>query len=88
MRHVKQFGLFCLDFVVGDDWRLAAGVVTSIGLVFVLAHHGRNLWWLLPVVIVAALALSVGKVARGAGSRARPRNGATVRATPVPSEEI
>ena len=68
MRYLKQFGLFWLDFVVGDDWRLAVEVVAAIGVVYVLAHHGRNLWWLLPVVLVAALVLSVGTVAWRAGS--------------------
>jgi hypothetical protein len=85
VRYVKQFGLFCLDFVVGDDWRLAAGVVTSIGVVFVLAHHGRNLWWLLPVVLVGALALSVAAVARSA--RTPDRKDQAVRAAPESTVE-
>jgi len=69
MKYVKQFVLFCWDFVVGDDWRLAGGAVAGIALTFLLAHLGRNAWWLLPVLIIAALALSVGMVAR----RSRPR---------------
>jgi hypothetical protein len=64
MRYVRRFALFCLDFVVGDDWRLAVGVVTSLAIVFVLAHHGRNAWWLLPIMVVVGLTLSVGLVAR------------------------
>jgi hypothetical protein len=66
MRYVRQFGLFCLDFVVGDDWRLAVGVVASIGIVLVVARHGRNAWWLLPLLVVAALSVSVVQVARRA----------------------
>jgi len=66
MKYLKQFGLFCWDFVVGDDWRLAAGVVVGVGLSYVLAHRGMNAWWLLPALIVVGLALSVGMVGRGA----------------------
>jgi len=70
MKYVKQFGLFCWDFVVGDDWRLAGGAIASVGLTVLLAHHGKNVWWMLPVLIVGAVALSVGRVARAARSQA------------------
>jgi hypothetical protein len=30
MRFLKAFGRFWWDFVVGDDWRIAAGVVTVL----------------------------------------------------------
>ncbi len=66
MKYLRQFGLFCLDFVVGDDWRLAVGVVASIGVVLVVAHRGRNAWWLLPLLVVSALTVSVVHVARRA----------------------
>jgi F0F1-type ATP synthase assembly protein I len=66
MRYVKQFVLFCWDFVVGDDWRMAAGVIVGVGLCYLLAHHGMNAWWMLPALIVVGLALSVAMVARGA----------------------
>jgi hypothetical protein len=29
---VRAFGRFCLDFLVGEDWRIAAGVVGALGL--------------------------------------------------------
>jgi hypothetical protein len=29
---VKAFGRFWFDFVVGEDWRIAAGVVAALGL--------------------------------------------------------
>jgi hypothetical protein len=31
MRVLKAFGRFWWDFVVGDDWRIAAGVVVVLG---------------------------------------------------------
>jgi hypothetical protein len=32
MRLVKGFGRFWFDFIVGDDWRIAAGVVSVLAL--------------------------------------------------------
>lgn len=53
---VKNFALFWYDFIIGDDWRIAAVVATSF-----LAMHllGGNLWFLIPAFVVAALTGSV-----------------------------
>ena len=32
MRWLRAFGRFWVDFIVGDDWRIAAGVVTVLAL--------------------------------------------------------
>lgn len=32
MRYVRGFGRFWYDFVVGDDWRIAAGVCLMLAL--------------------------------------------------------
>jgi hypothetical protein len=37
MRFVKAFGLFWYDFIIGDDWKIAAYVVVALGVVAVLA---------------------------------------------------
>jgi len=87
MKYVKQFGLFCWDFVVGDDWRLAGGAIACVGLTVLLAHHGKNVWWMLPVLIVAAVALSVGRVARAARSQASNDRLAEVPGTSQASSE-
>jgi hypothetical protein len=60
MRQLKAFGAFWYDFVIGDDWHVAALVVAGLGLTALLARvAGVNAWWLLPVVVLAALAWSV-----------------------------
>ena len=69
MRLLVGFGRFWWDFVVGDDWRVGAGVVAALGGVALLAHWGVAAWWLAPVAVVALLALSLRRVARAA----RPR---------------
>jgi len=60
MRRARSFVAFCYDFFVGDDWRLAAGVVAGLCLLALLdrARHGQ-FWWLLPVVVVVTLVISV-----------------------------
>lgn len=60
MKRLKAFGAFWYDFVVGDDWQVAALVVVGLVLVEVLTHVANvNAWWLLPVVALAALAWSL-----------------------------
>ena len=36
MKYVKAFGLFWWNFIVGDDWTVAAGVALALALVWVL----------------------------------------------------
>jgi len=60
MKWLAQFGKFWYDFIVGDDWRIAVGVVVTITAVFVAAHNGANWWWLLPFAVALLLSMSVG----------------------------
>ena len=55
MTYLKVFGRFWYDFIVGDDWKVALGAVTSIGLAYLTAHRGENLWWLLPGCVAMLL---------------------------------
>jgi hypothetical protein len=59
MRYVVAFGRFWWDFVVGDDWLVAAGIVVALGLTALLAHHGVSAWWVMPLAVVALLVLSL-----------------------------
>lgn len=61
---LKGFALFWYDFVIGDDWRIAAAVVAALAVTAVLAHAHAAAWWLLPIVVVAFLGFSVWQVAR------------------------
>ncbi len=60
MKYLKSFGAFWYDFVIGDDWHVAALIVAGLGLTAVLVHLAHvNAWWLLPLVAFAALAWSL-----------------------------
>lgn len=60
MKRLKSFGAFAYDFIVGDDWRVAALIVIGLAVTAALAHvAGVNAWWLLPAVALAALAWSL-----------------------------
>lgn len=63
MSAVLGFLRFWYDFVVGDDWRVAAAVVAALALTVVLAGQGFA-WIILPLVVLAFLSLSVWRVAR------------------------
>jgi hypothetical protein len=52
------------DFVVGDDWVTAIGVVAALGLTGLVAGAGAAAWWVMPAAVIALLALSVRRAAR------------------------
>jgi hypothetical protein len=54
------------DFVVGDDWRVALGVVITIAVTALVATTTVAAWWVLPVGILALLADSLRRAARAA----------------------
>jgi hypothetical protein len=60
---VKRFGLFWWDFVVGDDWRVAAGIALALGVTAVLATVWTGAWIVLPLAVAAVLWLSLRRVA-------------------------
>ena len=52
---IRRAALAVWDFVVGDDWRLALAAVVAIGLTAIVCALGLNVWWLAPVIALAAL---------------------------------
>lgn len=60
MKQLKAFGAFWYDFIVGDDWHVAALVVAGLALTAVAVHAAKvNAWYILPVVVFAALVWSL-----------------------------
>jgi hypothetical protein len=59
MNAVRSFGRFWWNFIVGDDWRVAAGVALALGVTYLLARGGIDAWWFLPLAIAVVLAGSL-----------------------------
>ena len=68
---VLGFLRFWYDFIVGDDWTVAAAVIASVAVTGLLAHRSVNVWWLLPAVVFTVLAVSVARADRQ--RRSKPR---------------
>jgi hypothetical protein len=67
MTYVKRFLGFWYDFIVGDDWSIAVGVVGGLVLTGVLAQRGAGAWWLMPLAVTVLLAVSLWREVRQAG---------------------
>ena len=64
MRHLRSFGRFWWNFVVGDDWRVAAGLAVGLVLTWYVTDRGADAWWLLPIAVVLLLADSLWRATR------------------------
>jgi hypothetical protein len=70
---LRAFGEFWYDFVIGDDWLVAAGVVVGLLGTWGLHAAGVTSWWLLPLILVVLLPVSLARAV--AGSLLRRPNG-------------
>jgi len=59
VKRLRAFGQFWWDFIVGDDWVSAAGVVAGLALTAALSA-----WWMLPLVVAIVLAASLARAVR------------------------
>jgi hypothetical protein len=64
MKHLSNFGRFWYDFIVGDDWTIAAAVVVLLAVTAAVAHAGAVAWPIVPIGVVALLGASVWRVQR------------------------
>ena len=62
---IRAFGAFAYDFVIGDDWWVAAGVVAGLALTYLLAHVLTvAAWWLIPVLLAGLLPVTLWRAVR------------------------
>jgi hypothetical protein len=97
---LKTFGRFWYDFVVGDDWTIAAGVLAALGATYGILRAAMPAWWLLPLAGAAIGTYAVIRANRAAAAtepdsdaadepshRERHENEPQQRSEPVPDEE-
>lgn len=64
---IRKAALETYDFVVGDDWLLAVGVIAGLGLTALLARAtSLSAWWAAPVIVIAVLVTSTLNAGRKA----------------------
>ncbi len=61
---IRAFLAFWYDFVIGDDWRIAVGVVIGLAVTYGLSSTSIASWWVMPVVVVALLPYSLWRASR------------------------
>jgi hypothetical protein len=66
-QRIRAFAAFWYDFVVGDDWLIAVGVVAGLALTYALSRTAVPAWWLLPLSLVLLLPLSLWRAVRRRG---------------------
>jgi hypothetical protein len=63
MKHLVGFLRFWYDFIVGDDWRVAASIAAAIALTALLSSWDISAWWVMPVAVVVTLFASLRRTA-------------------------
>lgn len=61
---LRAFGAFWYDFVIGDDWRVAAVVAAALAVTFAVSRTSVPAWWVLPAAVVLVLPWSLWRARR------------------------
>jgi hypothetical protein len=63
---IRSFGRFWYDFIVGDDWRVAVGVVIALAITAGVSYTtALPTWWIVLAALMILLPMSIHRVARG-----------------------
>lgn len=63
MKYVTSFFRFWYDFIVGDDWTVAAAVIAALAVTALLAHLA-GAWVVLPLGVLVFVGVSLWKASR------------------------
>ncbi len=61
---LRAFAAFWYDFVIGDDWRVALGVVVALGVTYGVSRTSVPAWWLVPLAVAVLLPASLWRAVR------------------------
>jgi tryptophan-rich sensory protein len=62
---LKAFLLFWYDFVIGDDWRVAAAVVAGLVVTWAVSTTTVEAWWIMPVAVALILPFTLWRAVSG-----------------------
>ena len=65
---VVNFINFWYDFIVGDDWTVAVGVIAALIVGAALARASVPAWWWMPIIVALILTGSLIRVTRASDS--------------------
>jgi hypothetical protein len=62
---IRAFGAFWYDFIVGDDWVVALGVLLALAITYAVSRLTHApVWWIVVVAVAILLPLSVFRATR------------------------
>ena len=61
---LRAFGRFWYDFVVGDDWLVAVGVLVALAITYGASRPGGGVWWIMVLAVAVLLPLSLWRATR------------------------
>jgi uncharacterized membrane protein len=64
MIRLRQFGAFWYDFVIGDDWHVAVGVVLALASTYGLHRASVSAWWVVPIAVAVLLPYSLWRATK------------------------
>jgi hypothetical protein len=56
---IVSFGRFWYQFIVGDDWTVAAAIAVGLVATAFLNANGIPAWWLVPLIVVVMVGASL-----------------------------
>lgn len=66
MGFIRNFLFFWYDFIVGDDWTVAVGIVGALIVGRILTVASIPAWWWMPLVVAVVLTFSLARATRAA----------------------
>jgi hypothetical protein len=64
IRNLRAFWDFWWDFIVGDDWLVAASVVGALAITYGVSKTSVASWWIVPAALVIVLPVSLRRAIR------------------------
>ncbi len=61
---IRAFLAFVYDFVIGDDWRMAAGVTAGLAVTYGVSRTSVASWWIVPLAVLVLIPYSLWRAVR------------------------